>query len=163
MNRRSFIAATAGVGTVLLAGCSDDWTGSGDFQLLSNDQPTAIDDFDSLDVTLSSASVFRADEDEVLTSAVVNETVTEIEDSEGFVEFDLDSETVDLTKGKGDRAVSVLEGELEEGRYSGIERRVASAEGVVDGEDVDVTVPPDRRSICFSNVPSTAFVTSWSR
>jgi hypothetical protein len=149
-NRRTFLATTAGVGTVLLAGCSGGETGSGEFRLLISDQPTAIEDFDSLDVTLSSARVFRAEEDEELTSAVVNETVNgtaEDEEGDGFVEFDIDSVTVDLTQVKGDRAVSVVEGELEAGRYSGIELRVASAEGVVDGEDVGVMVPSDRLRI----------------
>lgn len=172
MKRRKLIKTTAGIGTVLLAGCSgsdsnpdDGSTSSGTFRLLISDQPVAIDDFDSLDVTLSAARVFQADEDEEITTGVINGTVTESttttstnttaaetedpegEDSEGFVEFDLDSVTVDLTQVKGDRAVSVLESELEGGRYSGIELRVDSAEGVVDGEDVDVKVPSDRLRI----------------
>jgi hypothetical protein len=63
------------------------------------------------------------------------------------VEIDLDDVTVDLTTVVGDRAVSVLEGELEEGRYSGIELSVAAAEGVVDGETVEVNVPSDRLRI----------------
>lgn len=176
-----FVATTASLGTALLAGCSgggsgsnDDGTdggstdsggtGIGSFRLLISDQPAAIEDFDSLDVTLSSARIFRAGDDDEVTPAAVNGTVTESpessptnttadeteddeddeSDSEGFVEFDLDSATVDLTQVKSDRAVSVLEGELDEGRYSGIELRVASAEGVVDGEAVDVMVPSNR-------------------
>lgn len=172
MRRRSLVKTAAGVGTVLLAGCSgsdsdseDGSTARGTFRLLISDQPVAIDDFDSLDVTLSAARVFRADEDEAITPGVVNGTESErttspsdnttdddTEDpedgeSEGFVEFDLDSVTVDLTQVKGDRAVSVLEGELDEGQYSGVELRVASAEGVVDGEAVDVMVPSNRLRI----------------
>ncbi|MCQ4335059.1 DUF4382 domain-containing protein [Natronomonas sp. F2-12] len=163
MRRRTLIKTTAGLGTVLLAGCSgsdsdseDGSTASGTFRLLISDQPVAIEDFDSLDVTLSAARVFRADEDEEITPGVVNGTDnttdddtedSEDDESEGVVEFDLDSVTVDLTQVKGDRAVSVLEGELDEGRYSGIELRVASAEGVVDGEAVDVKVPSNRLRI----------------
>ncbi|MFA9518160.1 DUF4382 domain-containing protein [Halopenitus sp. H-Gu1] len=168
MRRRSLIKTTAGLGTVLLAGCSgidsgadDGSTESGTFRLLISDQPVAIEDFDSLDVTFSAARVFQADEDEEITPGVVNGTVNESptpssdddtgdsedDESGGFVEFDLDSVTVDLTQVKGDRAVSVLEAELDEGRYSGIELRVASAEGVVDGEAVDVMVPSDRLRI----------------
>jgi hypothetical protein len=156
LRRRRFVATTAGLGTVLLAGCSGDGTeqagGTGEFRLLISDQPAAIDDFDRLTVTLSSARVFRADADDEHTSAVVNGTVdgaagTEDADGDGFVEFDIDNETVDLTEVKGDRAISVLEGELDAGRYSGIELRVASAEGVVDGEQVDVMVPSDRLRI----------------
>lgn len=77
MNRRTFVATTAGVGTTLIAGCSggsgdggddDGSAGSGTFRLLISDQPAAIEDFDSLDVTLSSARVFRAEEDEEVTT-----------------------------------------------------------------------------------------------
>lgn len=167
MRRRSLIKTTAGVGAVLLAGCSGgsdgDGTASGTFRLLISDQPVAIDEFDSLEVTLSAARVYPADEDEEITPGVVNGTENETAssdnttddetddaedgDEEEVVEFDLDSVVVDLTQVKGDRAVSVLEGELEEGRYSGIELRVATAEGVVDGEGVDVMVPSSRLRI----------------
>jgi hypothetical protein len=150
MNRRTFLATSAGVGTVLLAGCSGSESGTGEFRLLVSDQPTAIDDFDSLTVTLSAARVFRADADEELTTGVVNGTVTDTADDmegEGFVEFDIDSEPVDLTQFKGDRAVSVVEDELEAGRYSVIERSVADAEGVIDGEAVGVMVPSERLRI----------------
>lgn len=167
MRRRSVITTTAAVGTALLAGCSggsdDGGTASGTFRLLISDQPVAIDAFDSLEVTLSAARVFRADEDEEITPGVVNGTENETMssdnttddetddsedgDGEGVVEFDLDSAVVDLTQVKGDRAVSVLEGELEEGRYSGIELRVATAEGVVDGDSAEVMVPSSRLRI----------------
>ncbi|MFC7041488.1 DUF4382 domain-containing protein [Halonotius sp. GCM10025705] len=166
MRRRTFVATTATLGTALVAGCSgsgggsDGSTGSGTFNLMISDQPAAIEDFDSLNVTLSAARVFRADEDEELSPRVVNETTNETtassdddpeesadDGSDGVVEFDLDSVTVDLTKVKGDRAVSVVEGELDAGRYSGIELRVSNAEGVVDGETVDVMVPSNRLRI----------------
>ncbi|WP_311171910.1 DUF4382 domain-containing protein [Halobellus ordinarius] len=211
MNRRTFVTAAAGAGSVLLAGCSggggggggsDGGTdtdgggggtdtdgggggtdtdggggggGSGTFRLLISDQPAAIEDFESLDVTLSAARVFRAGEDETITpsaitttvtvtpeSTATNETATETAeptdtettaaetedgDSSGFVEFDLEDVTVDLTEVLGTRAVAVLEGELDEGRYAGIELRVAAAEGVVDGDTVDVMVPSDRLRI----------------
>jgi len=200
MNRRTFVTAAAGTGSALLAGCSgggggDDGDGGGDtddgtdtdggsgggggssgfFRLLISDQPAAIEDFESLDVTLSSARVFRAGEDETITPAAITTTVTATTeatdtdetttataeptdtettvpgtdggDASGFVEFELGDVTVDLTEVIGDRAVSVLEGELEEGRYAGIELRVAAAEGVVEDEPVDVMVPSDRLRI----------------
>ena len=152
MRRRRFLKTSTGVGIVLLAGCAGDDTGTGEFRLLISDQPMAIEEFDSLDVTLSSARVFQTGDDEEPTSAVVNDTVNDTEGGEdgegkGFVEFDIDSVTVDLTTVTGDRAVSVLEGELEAGRYSGIELGVANAEGVVDGDSVDVMVPSDRLRI----------------
>ena len=175
MRRRQFVAGASGVGAALVAGCaggdgaggSDGGAygggggggGSGTFRLLISDQPAAIDEFESLDVTLSAARVFRTDEGEDITSAAVTPDETETETPEptpdetaagtaegrdGYVELDLDDVTVDLTEVVGDRAVSVLEGELEEGRYSGIELRVAAAEGVVDGETVEVNVPSNR-------------------
>jgi hypothetical protein len=171
MRRRSVIKATAGLGTVSLAGCSgsddgssDGGTARGSFRLLISDQPVGIEAFDSLDVTLSAARVFPADENEEITPGVVNGTENETttspsdnttendtdgsEDGDGGpVEFALGGVAVDLTQLKGDRAVSVLEGELDEGRYSGIELQVAGAEGVVDGEAVDVMVPSDRLRI----------------
>jgi len=197
VRRRTFVATAAGLGTTLLAGCSGDGGGgggsgdgdgsggggdgdggggsSGSFRLLVSDQPAAIGDFDSLNVTLASARVFRADEDEEITPTAVNGTEAESaespsnetmadedgddeddedgddeddeDDGDGFVEFDLDSATVDLTQVVGDRAVRVLEGELEAGRYSGIELSVAGTEGVVDGEPVEVKVPSGRLRI----------------
>lgn len=163
MRRRTLVETGVGLGAVLLAGCSgtnggSGGTGSGTFRLLISDQPTAIEDFDSLTVTLSTARVFRAGDDEDVEPRVINgtenETATddgadgsEDDGNRGVVEFDLDSVAVDLTQVKGDRAVSVLESELDEGQYSGIELRVASAEGVVDGEGVDVMVPSSRLRI----------------
>lgn len=153
MRRRNLLKTAAGLGVVFLAGCSgsdsDGDPKTGTFRLLISDQPAAIGDFDSLAVTLSSARIYRADEDEAITTGVVNDTpdTSEADGNEGFVEIDLDDVSVDLTQVTGDRAVSVLKGELEEGRYSGIELHVANAEGVVEGETVDVMVPSERLRI----------------
>ena len=147
MKRRAFVKTSAAVGVGLLAGCAGGDTGTGEFRLLISDQPTVIDDFDSLDVTISSARVFLAGESDELTTGVINETSTETGNGEGFIEFEFDAETVDLTQVKGDRAVAVLEDELEAGQYTGIELHVDSAEGVVDGEDVEVKVPSNRLRI----------------
>jgi hypothetical protein len=167
MRRRALIKATGGLGAVFLAGCSGgdsgaaDGTASGTFRLLVSDQPVAIENFDSLDVTLSTARLFRADANEEITPGVANGTATGdatpapdsgtegTEDSGGkrVVEFDLDGAVVDLTQVKGERAVSVLEDELDEGRYSGVELQVANAEGVVDGETVEVMVPSEKLRI----------------
>lgn len=76
MRRRTFVAATAAAGTPLIAGCSGETEGSGDdsteggsFRLLISDQPAAIDDFDSLNVSFDRARIFQrtdaeTDEDE---------------------------------------------------------------------------------------------------
>jgi hypothetical protein len=214
MRRRRFIATGAGVGVGLLAGCSGsndsggsdgsggdgtstDGSGSGDttmddggavgaFRLLISDQPAAIGDFDSLDVSFSRARIFHAgegedtdSEDETETEAMETATAeatetetaeaTETETAEmddededdeegaedddsngGFVVRELDGATVDLTEVVGDKAISVLDGELEEGQYSKIELYAESVDGVVDGESVDVKIPSEKLQITKS-------------
>ena len=186
MRRRRFIAAGAGVGLGLLAGCSGSDSGTGGegsdggdattttgdggavgaFRLLISDQPAAIGDFDSLDVSFSRARIFRAGEatpetgtDGTETTAEPTETDDdgddeseteaddEDEDEGGFVVRDLDGATVDLTDVVGDRAIGVLDGELEAGRYSKIELYAESVDGVVDGESVDVKIPSGKLQI----------------
>jgi hypothetical protein len=68
----------------------------------------------------------------------------------GFVVRELDGATVDLTEVVGDKAISVLDGELEEGRYSKIELYAESVDGVVDGESVDVKIPSEKLQITKS-------------
>ncbi|WP_367176831.1 DUF4382 domain-containing protein [Haloarcula rubripromontorii] len=178
MRRRRFIATGAGVGVGLLAGCSgssdsgsdrtsddatmDDGGAVGAFRLLISDQPAAIGDFDSLNVSFSRARIFRASEeteDTATETATADPTGTATADSTeaetpdddadedadgGFVVRDLDGATVDLTEVVGDRAIGVLDGELEAGRYSKIELYAESVEGVVDGESVDVKIPSEK-------------------
>jgi len=208
MRRRRFIATGAGVGAGLFAGCSgtsdsggsdgtngdgtsaggstdedamtDDGGTVGTFRLLISDQPAAIGDFDSLDVSFSKARIFRvkdgedmdesddATETESLETATADSTETETaepteaetadgdaEDDEdmdeeadegegGFEVRDLDGATVDLTEVVGNKAIGVLDGELEAGRYSKIELYAESVDGVVDGESVDVKIPSEK-------------------
>jgi len=222
MRRRRFIATGAGVGVGLFAGCSgssdsggsdgssgdgtstdgtsdggttmDDGDAVGAFRLLISDQPAAIGDFDSLDVSFSRARIFHAGDGEETeesgdtteieatetnttdatetetaeptetetaepteteTSAdadAENETEDDEEDSDDgdFVVHDLDGATVDLTEVVGDKAISVLDGELEAGRYSKIELYAESVDGVVDDESVDVKIPSGKLQIVKS-------------
>lgn len=199
MKRRWFVYSGLGVGSSLLAGCTGDDTddlqrtdsdsnggtggdetvaeASGTFRLLISDQPTAIDDFESLDVSFESARVFRGDgegveqDDDVIDDDVENSSAANNDDaedadieadnddpvnttetndagqSEGYVEFDLDGETVDLTEVIGDKAIEVLDEQLEEGKYSTIELRATDVVGIVDGAEVDVRIPSDRLRI----------------
>ena len=114
MNRRAFIATGAGVGTGLLAGCaardesrdgnggdtgehagereSDASDGTGDdtepdvgtFRFLVSDQPVAIDEFDSLNVSFSTVRIFRDDgaEDEAGDAEAEGDGQEETEESE---------------------------------------------------------------------------------
>ena len=186
--RRRFLTATAGAGTVLVAGCTgngtsdspsgDSGTQMGTFRLLISDQPADIGDFDSLEVTLSKARVFRAGDDEntdenddengtetpdgtetpeptETPEATETEADDETEDADddddgeegGFTELDLEGETVDLTEVVGDKAISVLEGELQAGTYTKIELHASDVTGVVDGENVDVKLPSEKLQI----------------
>ena len=94
MDRRTFITTTAAAGTTIVAGCggSSDSNGSddgetdststesgsttGEFRLLISDQPAAIGDFDSLDVTFDRARVFRKQGDGEETPTEATETST---------------------------------------------------------------------------------------
>ncbi|MDQ2073968.1 DUF4382 domain-containing protein [Haloarcula sp. H-GB4] len=214
MRRRRFIATGAGVSVGLLAGCSgsstsgesdgtsgdetsdggstdadamtDDGSTVGTFRLLISDQPAAIGDFDSLNVSFSEARIFHAkdseetDESDDATETGPTETATseatdtktaeatetettDDDDTEGededtgeeeneeadggdssFEVRDLDGATVDLTEVVGDKAIGVLDGELEAGRYSKIELYAESVDGVVNGESVDVKIPSEK-------------------
>ncbi|MEF8973755.1 MAG: DUF4382 domain-containing protein, partial [Haloarcula sp.] len=203
MRRRRFIATGAGVSVGLLAGCSgssdsggaDGSSGDGTsdggstdegattdggrtvgmFRLLISDQPAAIGDFDSLDVSFSRARIFHAKDDEATEesadatetesaetetadateAATAEPTEDEAEDAEdadeeadesegGFEVRDLDGATVDLTEVVGDKAIGVLDGKLEAGRYSKIELYAESVDGIVDGESVDVKIPSEK-------------------
>lgn len=212
--RRQYLKALGAVSIVgLSAGCTGDGgSGSGNtdvpedstaslggFRLLISDQPVAIGDFDSLEVSFDEARVFRADGDtdeleesatespaptesavgtanSTRTAEPANATVTSTEtangttttvnatstvgangtttgtetdtgDQRGFREIDLDGATVDLTRVVGDKALSVFDGELPEGRYAKIELVASDVEGIVDGAAVDVLIPSGKLQI----------------
>ena len=153
---------------------SDDRTATavGSFRLLISDQPVAIDEFDSLEVTLDRPRTFRGggeDGDDTTATPDGNATATptgnetatatatstptpdadedEDEDEQGYSTVGLDGATVDLTTVVGDRAITVFDGELPVGRYPKIELYAADVAGVVDGETVDVTIPSGKLQI----------------
>ncbi|ELY91035.1 hypothetical protein C483_10136 [Natrialba hulunbeirensis JCM 10989] len=81
------------------------------------------------------------------------DTDTDIDGSErreGFYILDLDGATVDLTEVVGDKAIGVFDGELSAGSYEKIELFVEETNGIVDGEEVDVTVPSEKLQITSS-------------
>ena len=75
------------------------------------------------------------------------EKETEDDDQPGFEVIDLDGATVDLTQVVGDKAISVFEGGLEEGRYAKLELYAADVEGIVEGETVEVKIPSGKLQI----------------
>jgi hypothetical protein len=99
VDRRHVLGVGAGVGVTLLAGCTggtdsgtsgDDGTGdegstAGTFRLLISDQPVAIGDFDSLNVSFDRARIFRGeadDEDGEATNESETEETNETETNE---------------------------------------------------------------------------------
>jgi len=163
-------AGTPGDSTETATGGTNGAT-TGSFRLLISDRPAAIGDFDSLDVTFDRARVHRqqsgddeaepdddtetesgteTDDDTETATATADTTATETESDggeRGFTVFDLDEPTVDLTQVVGEKAIGVLDGELEAGQYSKIELYVSDVEGIVDGESVAVKVPSEKLQI----------------
>lgn len=72
---------------------------------------------------------------------------TDDSDQRGFEVIELDGATVDLTQVVGDKAISVFDGELEEGRYTKVELYATDVEGIVEGESVGVTIPSGKLQI----------------
>ncbi|MEF8774807.1 MAG: DUF4382 domain-containing protein [Halobacteriales archaeon] len=167
MNRRQALAVGGGLAATLLAGCTGGQTDepAGTFRLYVSDQPVAIEEFDSLDVTIDGARLYRGDgtaEDTATATSgattdgeemtETTETETEPDDGEGndgdgYVEVDVDDETVDLTTVTGEKAVEVFDGEVPAGSYSSIHLSVSRVDGVVDGESVDVMLPSERLKV----------------
>ena len=109
VRRREFVAAGAGIGATLLAGCAGDTgvtpsgdsdgsdgsdgsddegsgTAAGRFRLLISDAPADIDDFERLDVTVESARIFEAREEE--DEADTDGEAEDEEDTDGEAEDD---------------------------------------------------------------------------
>jgi len=110
-----------------LAGASPQ-PATGTFVLLVSDAEADIAGFESVNVALSGARVFREDEN--------------------IQEFDLGGIVVDLTDVVGEKAIPVLEAELEAGTYTKIELMVESVEAMLlDGNSADVKIPSETLKI----------------
>lgn len=90
-------------------------TTTGQFELLISDQPTVIDDFNTLEVTFNAARVYP-----------------ENSSAGGPQELTLDQPTVDLTAVQGDRATPIVETVLDPGTYQKIELEVTEVHAVLD-------------------------------
>jgi len=138
-SRRRVLAAGAGLGATMVAGCSgvgapsDADGASGTFRLLISDQPVAIDEFDELNVTFDRARIFPADEDETGTDAEGTETDADGTDTATATEG---TETVTATEGTesdtddGDEPDDDDEDDGEERGFSVVD---------LDGATVDLT------------------------
>jgi len=136
---------------VVLAGCSaapggggsDGEGGSGTVNMYISDQPSAIDDFSSLEVTVTSVGFHRTGDDNGTEAG--DDDGTEMEDDGGWVERDINDTTVDLTELRGENATLLEEMALPNGTYNKVFIHVSEVNGTLtDGESVNVKLPSDR-------------------
>jgi len=162
---------------LVTAGCSLGGTGPGDsgepsdgtsgdavgtISFYISDQPSAIDDFEHLNVTISQVEFQRAGEGdeegmedgdgENATTTDGNATDTEEggdeADDGGWQSFDIDDRTVDLTELEGDNATLLEEFEVENGTYTGVRISVSDINGTLtDGSSADVKLPSEKLRI----------------
>ena len=116
---------------VAVSGCTSINTGdSGQFELLISDQPAAIDDFDYLNVEFSHANIFTDNESEDVQRVSLENT-----------------SAVDLTQVRNLAAQSLINTSLASGNYSKIELYSERINASVDGENVEVKIPPGKLMI----------------
>lgn len=126
---------------------------TGTFVLLISDAEANIEDFESVNVTFSTARIFPVDSVDTNDSGVGDDNSGENGSGEenggnGFETIDLNGVTVDLTQVIGEKAISVLEVELETGTYSKVELTVESVEAtLLDGNAADVKIPSENLKI----------------
>jgi len=109
---------------------------TGTFVLQVTDQPSAIGDFDSLNVTVSEVMLHKAGND-------TNET------GEWMV-LDPSNQTFDLTKLQDGNVTTIINESIVTGEYTQVRLIVESTEGLVNGTMVDVAVPSDTLKIVKS-------------
>ena len=101
----------------------------GTFRLQVTDQPSAIGDFESLNVTVSEVRIHRA--------SAGNET----NETGEWITLEPFNQTFDLTKLQGGNVTTIVNESVETGNYTQIRLIVESAEGFADDDMVDVSVP----------------------
>lgn len=130
MERKLIFTLLAAV--IAVSGCTSTSTSdTGQFELLISDQPAAIDDFDYLNVEFSHANIFATSNssEEVQNISLEN------------------TSAVDLTQVRDLSAESLINTSLPAGNYSKIELYSESINASVDGENVDVKIPPGKLMI----------------
>ncbi len=142
--RKEHIIIFSVLAVLLLSGCvSQEGPGTegpaekGSFTLLISDAEADIGDFDSLLVTLSKVRIFKSGQNE-----------------SAYEEFALDA-TIEVTQIVGEKSIEVLQTDLDEGKYTKIELYAAEVNGMVGGEEVNVTIPSGNLKIVknFEIVP----------
>ncbi|MFD1568908.1 DUF4382 domain-containing protein, partial [Halolamina litorea] len=142
MERKAIVTALV-VAMVAIAGCGGsvspggDDAGEGTVNMYISDQPSAIDDFEHLNVTVTSIAAHRVDDNG-----------TEGNES-GWVEQDIDNVTVDLTELQGANASELGAIPAPNGTYDKTFIHVDDdIEGVLtDGSTTDVMLPSSKLHI----------------
>jgi hypothetical protein len=100
----------------------------GNFAFLISDEPNDIGDFESLNVTISRVGMQSAN------------------GSGGWIEFNPDTPTVDLTQLQGEKAQEIWRGDVPSGRYSQIFIYVSDVRGklVSTGQTISVKLPSNK-------------------
>ena len=105
---------------------------TGTFVLQVTDQPSAIDDFDILNVTVSEVMLHKTGEAEAGNGT--NETGE-------WITLEPSNHTFDLTKLQEGNMTTIVNESVETGKYTQVRLIVESAKGIANGNMVNVTVP----------------------
>jgi hypothetical protein len=103
---------------------------TGTFVLQVTDQPSAIGDFDSLNVTVSEVKIHKA-----------SETNNETNETGEWITLEPLNRTFDLTKLRERNVTTIVNKSVETGKYTQVRFIVESAGGIVNGSMVNVSVP----------------------
>jgi hypothetical protein len=103
----------------------------GNFVLLISDEVNAIEDFESLNVSITKVGLLSSG------------------DSPEWVEFEPETEVIDLTTVKGDKTQQIWRGNIPEGEYTKVIIYVDDVNGVLKatGETVEVKLPSNKLQI----------------
>jgi hypothetical protein len=117
----------------------------GNFVFLISDEVNAIDDFASLDVSISTIGLLPSG-------------------GAGWIEFEPEVREVDLTLLPGDETQEIWRGDVPESQYSRVSIRVDGVRGILKetGEEVEVKLPSGRLQISIPFEVSTDVVTSFT-
>jgi len=107
---------------------------TGTFVLQVTDQPSAIDDFNILNVTVSVVMLHKNGEAEAEAGNGTNETGE-------WITLEPSNHSFDLTKLQVGNVTTIVNESVEAGKYTQVRLIVESAKGIVNESMVNVTVP----------------------
>jgi len=135
---------TTVLAALLLVGCaapaatssSEDGSGDVNFRLLISDQPTAIDDFEELWVTISRIGLVPAADSNAGQNEIVLDPVL----------------SVNLVELVDENAVAAWEGYIPEGEYSKVFLYVDSVDGLLVGSDepINIKLPSNKLQLDYN-------------